>query len=141
MTAPVLRYRVPLDFTATEAALRQALQAEGFGILTEVDVSAVLKQKLGVKIRPHKLLGACNPRIAHVSIVADPDIAAYLPCGVSLREGATSTETIVTVQNPTMITESFQVEALAGPAGEAARLLQAALSRIGAAVPREGDGK
>lgn len=132
MNKPVMQFRVERDFAATEAALRESLQEEGFGVLTEVDVAAVLRQKIGVEIGPHKLLGICNPRLAHASIEAEPDVAAFLPCGLSLREGATPNETIVTVQDPGMISDAFEVDGLEAPATEAKTRLRTALTRLGA---------
>jgi uncharacterized protein (DUF302 family) len=114
--------------------VRESLKARGFGILTEVDVTETLRQKLGIETKPYKILGACNPAIAHAAMQAEAKVGAFLPCGVALYEGDSPAETLACLQNPAIIADVFDDPALRSPADEALSKLDEALREVGTAA-------
>lgn len=119
---------VNADFAATVAAVREALTEQGFGILTEIDVSATLKAKLGHDMEDYVILGACNPPLAHRALEIDRTIGLLLPCNVVVRtEGG---HTAVQAIDPGTMTALTGLEALRPVAEEAARRLDAALAAL-----------
>ncbi len=91
---------IPLSIDAADERVREALQAEGFGVLTEIDVKATLKKKIDVDFRPYRILGACNPPLAHQALSAETDIGLLLPCNVVIYEGDTPDESVVSILDP-----------------------------------------
>lgn len=104
------------------AEIGDALRAEGFGVLTEIDVQATLREKIGVEREPYLILGACNPHLAHRAIEADPSIGALLPCNVVLR--AEGERTRLDIMDPIAALSLSGVGAVADVAAEAGERLR-----------------
>ena len=85
MTRPAIETTVAMTLADTEHAIRDALSRQGFGVLTDIDVAATLKAKLGVERPPLKILGACNPTLANRALDIDPSVALVLPCNVVIE--------------------------------------------------------
>lgn len=125
---PVETYRLDLPFDQAEPKVRAALAEAGFGILTEVDVQATLKAKLGAEVDQYTILGACNPALAHGALSVRPEVGAFLPCGVALfAEGG---GTRIVLQNPRLMAEVFDDPRIEEVAEEAYRRLTGALASV-----------
>lgn len=122
--------RVELDrpYDDTVPAVRAALAAEGFGILTEIDVQQTFKSKLDLDVEPQVILGACNPQLAHRALQAEPAIGALLPCNVVVR--ANGARTIIEALDPALIAEIPDNPALRPVAAEAGERIQRALDSL-----------
>lgn len=120
---------VTVDLPPAEAdpRVREALKAEGFGILSEIDVQGALKEKIGEDVGVYTILGACNPPLAHRAVQADPDIGALLPCNVLLRANGTGTD--VVAADPEAMME-MAGEGLAEVAADAKARLRRALDSL-----------
>ncbi|MFJ8141544.1 DUF302 domain-containing protein [Streptomyces sp. NPDC096013] len=117
------------DFATTVDAVREALAAQGFGVLTEIDVRATLKAKLGHEMEDYLILGACNPPLAHRAIEADRTIGLLLPCNVVVRREGD--HTLVQALDPNTMVTLTGLPALQPVAQEAAARLDDALASLG----------
>jgi uncharacterized protein (DUF302 family) len=121
---------IHLKTTFAEASerVRAALQEQGFGVLTEIDVQATLRNKLGEEIEDYVILGACNPQLAYQALGVDRQIGLLLPCNVVVRsDGA---ETVVEMLDPQVMVTVTGRDELAPVAGEAAQRLRAAMDAL-----------
>jgi uncharacterized protein (DUF302 family) len=129
MSAYAFGRQVDLDYDAARAAITTALADEGFGILTEIDVAATLRKKLGLEMPPYVILGACNPQFASQAIAAEPQIGALLPCNVIVRVGGDG-RTIVECMDPEAVMSLVQRPEVAGIATEVRSRLSRALAKL-----------
>jgi len=127
------RLETSLDFDAAEAAAREALAAEGFGVLTEIDVQQTLSDKLDVEMERYTILGACNPPIAHDALEVWRGFGLLMPCNVVIQEGGD--HRVVMAFDPLSISEVHDVAELLPVAERAQSALQRAMDRIEQAAP------
>jgi len=117
----------PLPHAEAVARVKEELAKEGFGVLSEIDISATLKKKLDVDLPSHVILGACNPPLAHQALLAEPEIGLLLPCNVVVREEGEGC--IVSAMDPVEALSLAENEGLASVAGDVrarmARVLEA----------------
>lgn len=112
-----------------EARVREELEEQGFGVLTEIDVEATLKKKLDEDFRPYKILGACNPPYAHQALEAEDKIGAMLPCNVIVQQTGDGATEIAAV-NPVASMQAVENEALRPVAEEIRDRLRTVIDRV-----------
>jgi uncharacterized protein (DUF302 family) len=120
---------VKLSYDEAIKRSTEALAKEGFGVLTEIDVAATLKKKLGKDMPPYKILGACNPQFAHRALEVEPQIGALLPCNVVVRVDAGG-KTIVEIMDPRAVLELVDRPEIAAIAGEVRSRLERVLASL-----------
>lgn len=128
-----LRTTLDVPFEEADRRVRDALAEEGFGILTEIDVRATLREKLDVDFRPYRILGACNPPLAHRALSAETEIGLLLPCNVIVYEGETSEESVVAALDPVVQLELAGREDLRPLAEEVRERVERALRSLSVA--------
>ncbi|MGL4439130.1 MAG: DUF302 domain-containing protein [Bosea sp. (in: a-proteobacteria)] len=116
------------DFQDVDTRTRAALTANGFGVLTEIDVKATMKKKLDVEIPAYRILGACNPGMAHQAIQIEPRVGAMLPCNVILRDVPEGVE--VSAIDPVASMQAIDNPRLHAVAGQVRDLLAKAVAEI-----------
>lgn len=117
------------DFASAVEATRAALADEGFGVLTEIDLAATLRAKIGAEIPPQVILGACRPPLAHAAVQAEASIGVLLPCNVVVRAGDDG-RTVVDAMDPDAMVTVTGNEALAEVAADARTRISAALASL-----------
>jgi len=123
------RARLDRPYDEAVAAVRAALKEQGFGVITEIDVKATVKEKLGQDFRRYVILGACNPALAHRALQSDPDVGLLLPCNVTVYEEGSGS--VVAAVDPMVLAGLLESEALRQVAEEARRGLRSAVDSLG----------
>ena len=141
MSGYTLEATCQLPFEETVERVRAELGKAGFGVITEIDLSATLRQKVGAEIPDEVILGACNPRFAHRAITADPSVAALLPCNVVVRSLGDRTTLVEAFDPAAMMRLASGREDLADLASQVGEQLRAALERLSAGQRGTDDEK
>lgn len=128
---------LPESIEQVRPRVETALRDEGFGVLTEIDVAATLRAKLGVERSPYLILGACNPQLAHRALEVEPSIGALLPCNVVLR-AANGAGTILEIIDPAAALGIAGSPGITLIASEAAERLRRVLDAVVAETPGAG---
>jgi uncharacterized protein (DUF302 family) len=137
VTAYTMVVTLDRPYDETVAAVREQLADQGFGVLTEIDVAATLRAKLGTEVPAQVILGACRPELARRALEAAPSIAALLPCNVVVRD-AGSGSTVVEAVDPDAMMRVADEAALRAVATDARERLGAALAALAVETPEPG---
>ena len=130
-TAYTIAGTTALPFAEAVSRVREELAEEGFGVLTEIDVQATLREKLGEEVDPYVILGACNPTYAHRALGLEPDLGALLPCNVVVHER--DGETRVSAVDPVAMLSIVDNPELDALAGDVRAKIEWAVARVWAA--------
>jgi uncharacterized protein (DUF302 family) len=128
--------QLPLKVAEAVAVTTAALKLEGFGVLTEIDVQATLRAKLGVEHRPYIILGACNPHLAHRGLQAEPELGLLLPCNVIVYDNGDGTST-VSIVDPLQMLGVVDNPALQPVADEANARLRRVIEHLAQPTPAQ----
>lgn len=118
-------------FDSALERVQSALKAEGFGVLSDIDIQKAMKEKLGKDMPPYRILGACNPPLAHQALEADPEIGLLLPCNVTVRQAHGDRVVVGFLDPQTMVqlTNNADVGAVADDAGQRLARVRIALQK------------
>ncbi|SLN54336.1 hypothetical protein PSA7680_02836 [Pseudoruegeria aquimaris] len=116
------------DVDSLDPRVRAALSDKGFGVLTEIDVSATMKKKIGAEMEPYRILGACNPHMAYQAIGIEPRVGAMLPCNVILRQIGPDVE--VSAIDPVASMQAIDNAELKVVAGQVREMLREVIEAI-----------
>lgn len=129
MSAYYFSTTLTMSMDEADAATREALKAEGFGVLTEIDIQATLKKKINADFRPYRILGACNPPLAHKALLSEGHIGLMLPCNVIVQEVDGGVE--VSAVDPVASMAAVQNSALGDVATDVRERLQRVIAALG----------
>ena len=125
-----IRRAVPLPYDEAVARTKEALQEQGFGVLSEIDIKAKLKEKLGVDFRRYVILGACNPPLAYKALGAEPEIGLLLPCNVIVYEIDGRSSLVAAIDPRSMVEVVGPNPAIEEVAKDARARLEEAIARL-----------
>ena len=120
---------------APDAAIErvtEALKAEGFGVLTRIDIDTAFREKIGAEFRPYTILGACNPNLAHTALTSVPEVGLMLPCNVTVEEAEEGST--IRIMNPALMMQTGELgssEVLREVAGDATEKLKRVAAALG----------